>query len=116
MSDQDHLAASELWKILGRRWAFAILHNLATADTMRFTELKKAVAGISGTMLSERLLELEAKGLLTKKIYGSVPPKVEYRLTVSALELVNLMAQICHWHARWTLRGNAYEFPSQPAR
>jgi DNA-binding HxlR family transcriptional regulator len=116
MSDQGLLAASDLWKILGRRWTLAILHNLASADAMRFTELKKAVSGISGTMLSERLLELEAQGLLSRKIYESVPPRVEYRLTASACELVELMGQICRWYARWTSRNHVYEVLSHPTR
>jgi DNA-binding HxlR family transcriptional regulator len=115
MSDQGLLAASDLWKILGRRWTLAILYNLATAGVMRFTELKKVVIGISGTMLTERLLELEAQGLLSRKIYESVPPKVEYRLTASARELVELMEQICRWYARWSYRSHVYEILRQSA-
>jgi DNA-binding HxlR family transcriptional regulator len=116
MSDQELLAAGDLWKILGRRWTLAILHSLASAEAMRFTELRKAVIGISGTMLSERLLELEAQGLLSRKIYESVPPKVEYSLTASARELVDLMGQICRWYTRWTSRQRVYGFLSQSAR
>ena len=115
MSDQDFLVASEIWKILGRRWTLAILHSLASVGAMRFTELKKAMTGISGTVLSERLLELEAEGLLSRRAYDSVPSKVEYRLTAGARELVELMRQVCLWHDRWTAQSRAYEFASQPA-
>ena len=67
-------------------------------------------------MLSERLLELEREGLLTKKVYGSVPPKAEYRLTASARELVVIMSDVCAWHARWTPKTGLYEILNQPAR
>ena len=116
MSDQDLLVASEIWKILGRRWTLAILHNLASTNAMRFTELKKVLIGISGTMLSERLLELEAQGLLSRQAYEAVPPKVEYRLTASARELVELMKQVCVWHDRWASRYCVYEFVNRSAR
>ncbi|MGI0037916.1 MAG: winged helix-turn-helix transcriptional regulator [Nitrososphaera sp.] len=116
MSEPELLGAAETWKILGRRWTLAILQTLASADVLRFTELKKTLKGVSGTMLSERLLELENEGLITKKVYGSVPPKVEYRLTGSARELVLIMRQVCTWHARRMPETGKYEILSQPAR
>ena len=94
MSEPGLLGAAETWKILGRRWTIAILQTLASADVLRFTELKKSLRGVSGTMLSERLLELENEGLLTKKVYGSVLPRVEYRLTASAIELVLVLREV----------------------
>jgi len=94
MSEPELLGAAETWKILGRRWTIAILQTLASADVLRFTELKKSLRGVSGTMLSERLLELENEGLLTKKVYGSVLPRVEYRLTASAIELVLVLREV----------------------
>lgn len=99
MSDQDLLADSDVWKILGRRWTLAILHNIANAETIRFIELKKALIGISGTMLSERLLELENEGLVEKKIYHSMRPKSEYRLTAKAKELLLIMRDVHVWRA-----------------
>jgi DNA-binding HxlR family transcriptional regulator len=106
----------EIWKILGRRWTLAILQNLSAAEALRYSELKKLLPGISGTVLSERLLELEAGGLLTKKICSSVPPKVEYGLSASARELALLMRQIGDWNARWNSQGSMYELLSHPAR
>ena len=116
MSEPGLLGADETWKILGRRWTIAILQTLASADVLRFTELKKSLRGVSGTMLSERLLELENEDLLTKKVYGSVPPRVEYRLTASAIELVLVLREVCTWQARWMLKTGVYEILNQPAR
>lgn len=116
MSEPDLLGAAGTWRILGRRWTLAILQTLASAGVLRFTELKKYLDGVSGTVLSERLLELEREGLLTKKVYGTVPPRVEYRLTASARELVLIMKDVCAWHARWMPKTDLYEILNLPAR
>jgi DNA-binding HxlR family transcriptional regulator len=116
MSEPDLLGAAETWRILGRRWTLAILQTLASAGVLRFTELKKYLDGVSGIVLSERLLELEREGLLTKKVYGRVPPRVEYRLTASARELVLIMRDVSAWHARWMPKTGLYEILNLPAR
>ncbi|MDP9288075.1 MAG: helix-turn-helix transcriptional regulator [Thermoproteota archaeon] len=76
-----------IWEVLDKRWALLILKNLSTKEVIRFNELKKTLSGISSTVLAERLLELEREGLVTKKIYPEIPPKVEYALTIRAKEL-----------------------------
>lgn len=48
-----------VWRMLGKRWTLAILKSMGSKEAARFNEIKKALAGISSTMLSERLLELE---------------------------------------------------------
>ncbi len=74
----------DIWEILGKRWSLHILRNLSTNGTIRFNALKRLLPGISSTVLSERLLELEREGLITKKIYPEVPIRVEYILTSRA--------------------------------
>ena len=105
MSDTEHLSLSSnmgpIWSLLGRCWTIPILQALASADIRRFTELKKSLPDISGTMLSQRLQELEGQGLVTKHVYGVVPPKVEYALTASAGELLAILRQVSAWRARW---------------
>jgi DNA-binding HxlR family transcriptional regulator len=90
-----------IWEILGRRWSLLILKNLSTKEVIRFNELKKALPGISSTVLSNRLLELEREGLITKKIYPQIPPKVEYRLTPRAKELEIILKDLGRWCDRW---------------
>ena len=90
------------WEVLGRRWALLILRNLFTKEVIRFNELKRLMPGISSTVLTDRLLELEREGLISKKIYAEIPPKVEYRLTVQARELGILLKEIGRWAQRWT--------------
>jgi DNA-binding HxlR family transcriptional regulator len=91
----------DIWEILGRRWSLLILKNLSTKETIRFNELKRALAGISSTVLSERLLELEREGLVSKKIYPEVPLRVEYSLTPQAKELETIVKELGRWVNRW---------------
>lgn len=116
MSEPDIASMAGVWKIFGRRWTLAILQTLGAAEPYRFTQLKRSLRGISGTMLSERLSELESEGLVAKKVYCSVPPKVEYRLTPSASELLLIIRNIYAWRARWTLGKDMYEIMKLAAR
>ena len=78
-----------------------ILKNLSTKEVIRFNELKRSLAGISSTVLSERLLELEREGLVTKKIYPEVPPRVEYSMTPQAKELEVIIKELARWANKW---------------
>jgi DNA-binding HxlR family transcriptional regulator len=97
---QEHEIAN-IWEVLGRRWSLLILKNLCNKDVIRFNELKRALPGISSTVLSDRLLELEREGLISKKIYPEIPPKVEYRMTPQARELEIIMNELGKWANRW---------------
>ena len=90
-----------VWEVLGRRWSLHIIKNLSTKEVIRFNELKRALAGISSTVLSERLLELEREGLVTKKIYPEVPPRVEYSMTAQAKELEVIIKELARWADKW---------------
>lgn len=94
-------AIVSVWEVLGRRWSLHILKNLSTKQVIRFNELKRSLAGISSTVLSERLLELEREGLVTKKIYPEVPPRVEYSLTPQAKELEVIIKELARWANKW---------------
>jgi DNA-binding HxlR family transcriptional regulator len=94
-------AVVSVWEVLGRRWSLHILKNLSTRNVIRFNELKRALAGISSTVLAERLLELEREGLVTKKIYPEVPPRVEYSMTPQARELEVIIKDLARWANKW---------------
>lgn len=94
-------AIVDVWEVMGRRWTLHILKNLSTRNVIRFNELKKALDGISSTVLSERLLELEREGLVTKKIYPEVPPRVEYSMTPQARELEVIIKDLARWANKW---------------
>jgi DNA-binding HxlR family transcriptional regulator len=71
-----------VWEVLGRRWALLM-------------------PGISSTVLAARLLEMEREGLISKKIYPEIPPKVEYRLTARARELGIILKDLGKWAQHW---------------
>jgi len=92
---------NNVWEVLGKKWALLILKNLQTKEAVRFTELKRLMPGISSTVLSNRLLEMEREGLISKKIFPEIPPKVEYRLTTRARELGVILKELGGWAQRW---------------
>jgi|GEM_PF-4470576 len=100
MSEPEFLHTSDIWKILGRRWTVDILEKLNAEEAPRFNELKRSLT-ISSTMLSERLLELENEGLVEKKIYHSIRPRSEYRLTAKAKELLIIVSDVRVWCIGW---------------
>ncbi len=67
-------------EIIGGRWKVLILQELF-GGTRRFSELHRALAGVSHRTLTQQLRELEAHGILRRKIHRQIPPKVEYSLT-----------------------------------
>jgi DNA-binding HxlR family transcriptional regulator len=66
-----------------------------------FQRIKKGLPGISSTVLSDRLLELEREGLISKKTFSEIPPKVEYRMTPQARDLETIMNELGKWANRW---------------
>jgi DNA-binding HxlR family transcriptional regulator len=81
---------------LADKWAVLIIGQLANG-TMRFAELRRAVDGISQKMLTVTLRDLERDGLVNRKLYASVPPKVEYSLTPLGASLSDKAEELCRW-------------------
>jgi DNA-binding HxlR family transcriptional regulator len=98
---QEGCEISNIWEVLGRRWSLLILKNLCNREAIRFNELKRSLSGISSTVLSDRLLDLEREGLISKKIYPEIPPKVEYSITPQAKELETIIKELGKWANRW---------------
>ncbi|WP_257668812.1 winged helix-turn-helix transcriptional regulator [Parapedobacter tibetensis] len=82
--------------LLGGRWKLIILYKLEKR-TLRFSELKKIIPGITDRMLTLHLQELERDGLVERTVYAEVPPRVDYRLTGSAQSLIPIWQQLEHW-------------------
>ena len=78
------------------KWTVLIVGRLAER-THRFGELRQGVTGISPKVLTQKLRELERDGLVSRKIYASVPPKVEYSLTPLGRTLIGLLDAIRTW-------------------
>jgi DNA-binding HxlR family transcriptional regulator len=83
-------------EMIGGRWKLIILYKLEKR-TMRFSELKKIVPGITDRMLTLHLRELEKDGLIKRTAYAEVPPRVEYSLSESGMALIPIWQELEHW-------------------
>ena len=82
--------------LISDRWKVLILRDLFTG-TKRFGELKKSLTGISQKVLTANLRDMEANGLLTRKVYPEVPPRVEYTLTEIGESLKPILGAMFDW-------------------
>lgn len=81
----------------GDKWSLLVLLVINSNDTVRFNELGRQIPDISTRVLSSTLKTLEADGLIDRKVYAQVPPKVEYTLTDTGRSLVPLIMQLTEW-------------------
>ena len=78
------------------KWTVLTIRRLSHG-TLRFAQLRRSIDGISQKMLTNTLRGLERDGIVTRRIYASVPPRVEYTLTDLGLSLCGLVEGICGW-------------------
>jgi DNA-binding HxlR family transcriptional regulator len=83
--------------LIGGKWKMQILFWLWKNDVLRYGELKRLLGGVTHKMLSSKLKELEADGLVIRHEYPGVPPKVEYRLSELGTTLMPVLQNICNW-------------------
>ena len=84
--------------LIGDKWKVLILRDLMDG-TKRFGELKKSVGTVSQKVLTAQLRDMEEKGLLTRKVYAEVPPRVEYTLTETGYSLKPVLDAMWAWGA-----------------
>lgn len=82
--------------LMGDKWKVLIVRDLLTG-TKRFGELKKSLNGISQKVLTQHLRIMEENGLVSRKVYAQIPPKVEYSLTDVGVSLKNVHDAMCQW-------------------
>jgi len=83
-------------KVIGGRWKVLIIHFLIEG-TLRFGELTRSLGGISARTLSKQLRELEDDGVVQRKDFGEIPPKVEYSLTALGQSLQPVLESMENW-------------------
>lgn len=83
-------------QLIGDKWKVLIIRDLL-GGTKRFNELKRSVGGISQKVLTSNLRSMEASGLISRKVYPEVPPKVEYSLTETGLSLKPILDSMIEW-------------------
>lgn len=82
---------------IGDKWSMLVLYTLDKYGVLRFKDLMLYIPDISKKMLSTALKVLEADGLVARKIYAEVPPRVEYRLTERGMTLIPLLNNLMEW-------------------
>ena len=82
---------------LSSKWAMLILITLDANEVIRFNDLQKSIGDISQRMLSVTLRTLEADGLIGRKAYSEIPPRVEYSLTPRGLSLIPYLKGLVSW-------------------
>ena len=91
-----HLAVEATLDVIGGKWKPIILCHLGE-KSQRNGELKKLIPNISQKVLTQQLRELEQDGIISRKIYGEVPPRVEYSLTKEGRSLREILLAMSNW-------------------
>jgi DNA-binding HxlR family transcriptional regulator len=87
-------------EVIGRRWTGAILRAMLSGEA-RFSDIASVVPGLSDRLLSERLKELEAEGIVTRTVVASTPVRVDYGLTEKGQALSEVIAAVSTWAEQW---------------
>lgn len=82
-----------LWDILGCKWTFHVIRLLST-DDYGFNEMERRIHGITSTMLSRRLKQLDREGIVSRTVEATTPPTTTYRLTETGRELARILLEI----------------------
>ena len=91
----------EAVELVGKRWTGAIVAVLLVGGPMRFSEVAQAVPQLSDRLLSERMKELEARGVVDRTVHAGSPVRVEYALTRMGSELAPALTELKSWAHRW---------------
>jgi DNA-binding HxlR family transcriptional regulator len=92
----------EVLDIIGGKWAMPIIYILSKGK-MRFKELERSVDGINTRMLVKELKNMEANGIVTREVFATVPPTVEYTLTNKGQKLLPSIVSLHHWGQEFTV-------------
>jgi DNA-binding HxlR family transcriptional regulator len=96
----------EAVELIGRRWTGAIVAVLMDGGALRFSEISHAVPELSDRLLSERMKELEARGVVTRQVDPGPPVRVLYELTDMGQSLEPALKALKSWARRWRREGN----------
>ena len=87
--------------ILGKKWVIFVLNSIGNHGTARFNELYREMKGVSPSTLSTILRELAERNIIGKRIFAEVPPRVEYSLTETGMELRQSIIPLLRWAAKY---------------
>lgn len=97
-----YTALEQVVNMIGGKWKLRILYKLGFNTILRYGELKKELAPITHKMLSIQLKELESDGIIIRKEYAQVPPKVEYFMSQKGLDFIPVFKEMLEWKLKYT--------------
>lgn len=100
-SDTDNCPVRNVLCHFSTKWGLLIISMLGECRCLRFSEISRALPDISPKVLSSTLKSLESEGLISRKLYPSVPPKVEYSITVKGDSLIPILNDLIEWAAAY---------------
>ncbi len=101
--DENSCPVTATMQVLGGKWKSILINAIYHTSPARFGELKRSVKGITQSMLTKQLRELEDDGIISRKIYAEIPPRVEYTLTEFGLTLSPIMQSMAEWGKQYRL-------------
>lgn len=102
--DENSCPVTATMKVLGGKWKSILINAIYHTSPARFGELKRAVIGITQSMLTQQLRELEDDGIISRKIYAEIPPRVEYTLTEFGLTLSPIILSMAKWGEEYKIK------------
>ncbi|MBQ2257807.1 MAG: helix-turn-helix transcriptional regulator [Lachnospiraceae bacterium] len=106
LQDVGYAKFEKVVNMIGGKWKLRIIYMLALHDVLRYGELKRLLTPITHKMLTTQLKELEKDGLVNRKEYQQIPPKVEYSLTQMGRDLKPAVKEIHNWIIQYDIQGN----------
>jgi DNA-binding HxlR family transcriptional regulator len=107
--DEKTCPVTATMKVLGGKWKPILINAIYFTSPARFGELKRSVVGITQSMLTSQLRELEDDGIITRKIYAEIPPRVEYTLTEFGLTLSPIIQSMAEWGKQYKINNESKE-------
>jgi DNA-binding HxlR family transcriptional regulator len=102
--DEISCPVTATMQVLGGKWKAILINAIYHTSPARFGELKRSVKGITQSMLTQQLRELEDDGVISRKIYAEIPPRVEYTLTEFGLTLSPIMQSMAKWGEEYRMK------------
>lgn len=102
--DEKSCPVTATMKVLGGKWKAILINAIYHTSPARFGELRRSVKGITQSMLTSQLRELEDDGIINRKIYAEIPPRVEYTLTEFGLTLSPIMQSMADWGYEYRMK------------
>lgn len=93
---QKSCTLKDVLDVIGGKWSMPIIYNLSKGK-MRFKEIERTIEGINTRMLVKELKNLEANGIITREVFATVPPTVEYALTKKGDKLLPIIKSLHQW-------------------